>query len=194
MNILEAYIKKYKQLIILILGLPCTNKSEIAKELNIDLNISIIKINDFLIKDKYIEKEESETKFKIYEDAENYDWENLNKKVNKLKSKGLIIYGNFIDINKIDWDYDFSFFYSMNNTLCKKILNEKNLFGMNLNDNETESKINVFYEKIFFPIYEKLKENTKFNKFFNIKENSTFDESYDEIFDLLMDMISKKVH
>jgi adenylylsulfate kinase-like enzyme len=44
MNILEAYIRKYNQFIILILGLPCSNKSEIAKELHIDLKLPIIKI------------------------------------------------------------------------------------------------------------------------------------------------------
>ena len=33
MNILDAYIKKYGQLVILILGLPCTNKSEIANNI-----------------------------------------------------------------------------------------------------------------------------------------------------------------
>ena len=48
MNILEAYLKKYKQIIILILGLPCTNKSEIAKEFGIDLGLEVIKINDYL--------------------------------------------------------------------------------------------------------------------------------------------------
>ena len=47
MNILEAYIKKYKQFIILILGLPCSNKSEIAKELSEDLKLPLININDY---------------------------------------------------------------------------------------------------------------------------------------------------
>ena len=30
MNIFEAYLNKYGQMIILILGLPCSNKSELA--------------------------------------------------------------------------------------------------------------------------------------------------------------------
>ena len=42
MNILEAYINKFGQIIILILGYPCTDKSEIAKELGLDLKIQII--------------------------------------------------------------------------------------------------------------------------------------------------------
>ena len=49
MNILQAFIEKHKQLIILIIGLPCSNKSEIAKELKTDLRLPIININNHLI-------------------------------------------------------------------------------------------------------------------------------------------------
>lgn len=189
MNILEAYIKKYGQIIILILGLPCTNKSSIAKELNIDLNISILKINDYLIKDKYTEKTVDDIKFKLYEESENYDWEKLNNDVNKLKTSGLIIYGNFIDISKINWEIDFSFFYSMNNNLCKKILNEKNLLSSHYSDKE----IKIYFDKVFNPLYDELKNSLKINRFFNVKEDTSFDDSYDEIFNLLMDLISRKL-
>ena len=88
-NILDAYIQKYKQFIILILGKPCSNKSKIAKELVIDLHLPSIKINDYLIKDKYIEKEVDGIKFKLYEDSENFDWEKfLNNKFTKKDGMG----------------------------------------------------------------------------------------------------------
>ena len=189
MNILEAYIKKFGQIIILVLGLPCTNKSEIAKELGIDLNLPIIKINDFLIKDKYKEIKIDEIKFNIYEDSENYDWEKFNSTINELKNKGVILYGNYLDINKIDWDIDFSFFYSMNATLCKKILIEKKMLDFDSDDLKTK----IYFEKVFNPIYDDLKNVLKINKFFNLKEETTFDNSYDEIFDLLMSLIAKKL-
>ena len=115
MNVLEAFITKFKQIIILILGLPCTNKSNYAKELSKDLNLQLIKINDFLIKDKYVEKTVDNIKFKLYEDAENYDWDLFNDKVNQTKNNGVIIYGNFIDSNKINFNIDITFFYSINN-------------------------------------------------------------------------------
>ena len=82
MNILQAYIKKYKQIIILILGLPCSNKSEIAKEFGIDLDLEVVKINDYLIKDKYKEVDIDGTKIKLYEDSENYEWKKLNLTIN----------------------------------------------------------------------------------------------------------------
>jgi uridine kinase len=189
MDILEAFIKKYSQLIILILGLPCSNKSEIAKELEIDLGIPTLNINDYLIKDKFKELEFDDIKFKIYEDTDNYDWDKFNDDVEKLKSTGVIIYGNYIDLTKINYKYDFSFFYSMNMTLCKKILIENNL----LNINEIQPNDKIYFEKIFNPKYEELKQNIKFNKFYNIKEDTKFNDSYDDIFDLLMNLIKSKL-
>lgn len=188
MNILEAYIKKYGQIIILIIGLPCSNKSEIAKEFNIDLKLQILNINDYLIKDKFKEIEYDEIKFKIYEDSDNYDWEKLNNDVNNLKSSGVILYGNNINSKEINFQYDFAFFYSINNNLCKKIMIENNSLKINNLENEK-----IYFEKIFFPMYDELKKNIKFDKFFNIKDNTTFEKSYDLIFDLLMKLIKKKL-
>jgi broad-specificity NMP kinase len=189
MNILEAYIKKYGQIIIVILGLPCTNKSEIAKELEFDLNLPIINSNDYLIPNKYIETEHDGTKFKIYESSENYDWEKLNKDVNELKTKGVILYGNYIDNNKVDFEIDYCFFYSMNTTLCKKKILDKKI----LDFDNSEEKVNTYFEKIFNPFYENLKNDMKINKFYNIKEDTAFDLIYDETFDNLMSMIQKKL-
>lgn len=188
MNILEAFLKKYGQLIILILGFPCSNKSEIAKELEVDLKLSILNINDYLIKDKYKEVEYDNIKFKIYEDSDNYDWNKLNDIVNELKSTGIILYGNYIDLNKIDFNCDFAFFYSVSNNLCKKILIEKKL--LKIEDIKNEK---IYFDKIFYPKYEELKTKIKFNKFYNIKDNTKFDESYDLIYDLLIQLIQSKL-
>lgn len=188
MNILEAFIKKYGQLIILILGLPCSNKSEIAKELQTDLKLSLLNINDYLIKDKFKEVEYDEIKFKIYEDTDNYDWDKLNNDVAELKSSGIILYGNYIDSNKINFKYNFAFFYSINNNLCKKILLEKNI--LKINDMKDEK---IYFEKIFNPKYDELKKNIKFDKFYNVKDNTLFNESYDLIFNLLMELIQLKL-
>ena len=138
MNILQAYIKYYKQFIILIIGLPCTNKSKIAKELVNDLKLPIININHYLIKDKYTEKNVDDIKFKLYEDDQNYDWEKLNNDVNNIKTNGLILYGNYINKNKINFKIDFIFFINMNIELCTEKLSENKLL-----EYEDESKINI---------------------------------------------------
>jgi hypothetical protein len=189
MNILEAYIKKYKQIIILILGLPCSSKSEIAKELADDINLSLFNINDYLKQDAFIEKTISDVKFKLYEHPDNYNWTSLNEDVNTKKSNGIILYGNYIDKDKLDFDIDFCYFLNMNANLCKNILIEKQMLPYK----EDDEKVKIYFKDIFNPIYEQLKQDLKINKFFNIKENTIFNEVYDEMFDNLMELIKKKV-
>ena len=189
MNILEAYIKKFKQIIILILGLPCTSKSDIAKELTDDLNIPIINISDYLITDKFVNEKIDGVSFKIYEHPDNYDWEKLNEDVNKKRETGVIIYGNYLIKDKINWEIDFSFFYNMNTTLCTKILIEKKILPYeNQND-----KLKIYFDKIFNPLYESIKTDIKINKFFNIKEDTTFENIYEKTFDILMELIKLKL-
>ena len=194
MNILQAYIKKYNQIIILILGLPCTNKSTIAKELGIDLNLPVIKINDFLIKDKYKEINIGELKINVYEDPSNYDWDKLNSKINVLKSTGIIIYGNYLTLDHINWDVDFTFFYSMNINTCKKIMIEKMMLEKKIVElKDSDLILNGYFEKVLNPLYDNIKNTMKINKFFNVKDETKFDDSYDEIFDILMELIMKKL-
>ncbi len=54
MNILQAYIKKNKQFVLLVLGMPCTSKSAVAKELVIDLGF--LTIINFFEKFKKVKK------------------------------------------------------------------------------------------------------------------------------------------
>lgn len=188
-NILQAYIKKNKQFILLVLGMPCTSKSKVAKELVIDLGLPLVNINDYLIQDKYIDKEIDGVKFKLYEHPDNYDWEKLDQDVNKLKSNGVVLYGNYIDKEKISFEPDFILFFSMNINLCKTILVSKKLLPYNLDD----EKVKTYFTKVFNPVYDELKEKIKINKFYNIKEQTTFETLYDEVFDYLMSLISSKL-
>lgn len=188
-TILDELIKKNKQFIILVMGLPCTSKSELAKELVVDLRLPILNISDYLIQDKYIDKEVDGVKFKIYEHPDNYDWEKLNYDVNRIKKKGVIIYGNYLDFDKIKWIPDIVYFISMNINLCKDKLIEKKLLPYQYDN----SKISLYFTKIFNPIYEEIKTKFKINKFFNIKENTKFDEIYNELFDNLVFMVRSKL-
>ena len=189
MNIFEAYLKKYNQFIVLILGLPCSNKSEIAKELVVDLSLPIININDYLKQNAFIEKNVNDIKFKLYEHPDNYNWNKLNDDVNAIKNTGVILYGNYIDISKVTFEIDFTYFVNMNTNLCKNLLIEKKLLPYEGDD----AKVIIYFKEIFNPIYDNLKQTLKINKFFNVKENTTFDNIYDELYDNLMDLIQKKV-
>lgn len=195
MNILEAYIKSHGQIIILIIGLPCTNKSTFAKELGSDLNVSVIKIGDYLDKTKYVEHEEDGFKFKLYDHKENYDWEKFNNAVNEKKSSGVIIYGNNLDVSKINFKVDFTFFYSMSKSMCKNVMIERKIIT---DGEEDQARNNIYFDKMFFPMYEKLKDELKtvlkINKFINIKPNTDTTKICDELFNNLMDLIDKDVH
>lgn len=190
MNVLEAFIKKFGQLIILILGLPCTNKSNYAKTLSADLNLPLIKINDFLIKDKYVEKMIGNVKFKLYEHAENYDWNLFNNKINEIKSNGVIIYGNFLDMEKIKFNVNQIFFFSMNNNLCKTLLDEKKLFGDDLNDEQKK----IYFENIFIPLYNDIKQKLKINKFYNVKQDTKQDDLENDLFNSSIKLIQNKLY
>ena len=54
MNIVEAYIKKRKQLIILISGFSGCGKTVIAKNISKDFNISFLNLNNFMKKQMMI--------------------------------------------------------------------------------------------------------------------------------------------
>ena len=77
MNIIEAYIKHFNHLIILIIGIPTSNKSEIAKELFTDINptFTLININDYM--NGFTEKEVDGVKFKLYDYPDNIKWNKL---------------------------------------------------------------------------------------------------------------------
>lgn len=188
-TILDEYIRRNKQFIVLVLGLPCSNKSELAKELMVDLKLPIININDYLIENKFIDKEVDGVKFKLYEHPDNYNWEKLNLNVNSLKKRGVILYGNYLDIDKIDWVPDTTYFISLGYSNCRKKLIEKKLLPYPEND----QRVQLYFNKIFNPIYEELKTKVKINKFFNVKEDTTFNQIYDELFDGLMNMIGSRL-
>ena len=211
MNILQAYIKK-KPFIVLILGLPCSNKSLIAKELYNDFKSSLpklllININDYF-KDKYIEKEIDGYKFNLYDQPENIDWDTINIEVNDKKENGIIIYGTYLEPQKINFNIDFIYFIDLNNSICKEFLINKKLLITNFNEkydenmtpeleSEYNKKVNIYFDNILVENFNKLREIVKndlvVNKFFNIKENNTFDDIYDKLFNKLMENINTKL-
>jgi hypothetical protein len=188
-NILEDYILRNNQIIILILGFPCSDKSTIAKELSIDTKLKKININNYIDDDKYVIEKINGLTLKMYEHPDNYNWNKLNKDVNKHKKKGIILYGNYIDINKINFDLNFVFFININNLLCTKILFEKKMFPYE----EDNKKVSIYFKNYLNPLYEKLKTDIKINKYFNVKEDTVLNDVYEKLFDILMSLISSNL-
>jgi len=220
MNIIEAYIKYFNQLIILIIGLPSSNKSEIAKELFSDIKptFTLININDYM--KGFTEKEVNGIKYKLYDYPDNIEWEKLINDIENKKNTGVILYGNYMDNNKISdkIKIDFSYFFDLKynllkkNFIEKKMLNFKILSNTTLSDNSNDSeesksnsddtdknseqlnnKLEIYIKDILFPVYKEIKENIKFNKFYNIKEETKLEDVYDDLFDNLMNLIQLKL-
>ena len=139
MNIIEAYIKNFGQFIILIIGLPTSNKSEIAKELVIDIkpSFTIININDYM--KGFVEKEVNGIKYKLYDYPDNINYDKLVKDVEDKKSTGVILYGNYIDYDKIKdiITIDFSYFFDLKHNPLKKNLIEKKMLPFEVLNNKS---------------------------------------------------------
>jgi hypothetical protein len=199
MNLIEAYLKYFNQLIILLIGYPCTNKSSYAKDLSLDASLNIINLNDYLIKDKYIEKvftdvsnNNKEIKFKIYEDTENINWNKFNEDINNFKSSGVIIHCNFLDKEKINFDIDFAFYFYTSIKYCKEIISNNNLLNFEKKD------INHYFEFVFIPFYSNYDQNIKniftVYKYFKINETSNNDDIYNTLFDVIMNNLQSKIN
>jgi hypothetical protein len=129
LNIIEVYLQKYGQMIILLLGMPTSNKSAIAKELLIDIEpkFTLININDYLEK-KFINVEVKNIKYKLYDHPDNIDYNRLLNDININKSSGVIVYGNFLNIDIIkDLVIDFSYFFDVRHNFLKNNLIKKKL-------------------------------------------------------------------
>jgi shikimate kinase len=108
MNIIEAYIKIKKQLIILVSGLSGTGKSELGKIISENLNIEGIDINKYCKKDfsNIVEVSDS-IKINDWDDINSYEWDDFNKKVYDTKSKGIVCVGQYFVTEKLEFKPDF---------------------------------------------------------------------------------------
>ena len=186
MSILDEYKNQKKQMIVLLLGYQGSKKSKIAKLLNEDFKFKLIKINDYYEDNKYIEKKINDKIFKIYEHVDNYDWNKLSEEVNKYKTTGVILYGNIIDIKKINFKFDFIFFTSIQNKLYAEYIIKHKLF-----DNIDEDYINLYTTNYITPLYDNIKKELQINKYYNIKKDTDIKKIYDELYNYLIINIKK---
>ena len=108
MNIVEAYIKFNKKLVILISGMQGTEKNIISKEISKIFKIESISLRNFIKKDynKIITLENGDT-FIDWDNKDAYDWDKFNKYVEEKKENGILIYGFSFTNDDIKFKYDF---------------------------------------------------------------------------------------
>ena len=194
MNILEKYITDHNKFVVLIMGIPGTSKTIFAKKLLRNLNecltedhkIKLIRLKDYLIKDKYTVIEVENVKFNIYDSPENIDWNKLNEDVKK--DKRVIIVGNQIDATKINFEYNLAYYLDTSYINYKNYIIDKQIIK-----DVDEKTMDIYVYKVFKLNAEELKKTAHF-KIFNIKKDVKYLDVYDKVVESIINYISKKLY
>lgn len=214
MNIVEAYIKFKGHLIILVSGMSGSGKSSVAKEISRDFKIEHINTNKFCRKEydnkvtiqipnKNNDQEKTDIEITNWDTDEVYDWDALNKEVDKHSKNGVVISGVTFPKDKIKFDSDFHIHIKLNkqNIFKRRMeyLDENNedcqQSGRNL-DKDIELMI---FNKYSFPYYLEYITQNNITKYINgnelmgdpDKDKIYYDKIYDESFDYIINQIQR---
>jgi adenylate kinase family enzyme len=199
-TILDVYLEKFKQLIIVISGMSGSNKSEISDEISKVLKCKHINQNNFINPDFEETIEINNKKINIWDSDDAIDWLSFNNKIKEMlnENKILIISGVSFNKGKIDFKID----YHIHLKLSKQVLLEKRHDFIERHSKEPQYKdmINIDEEteklilnKYTYPYYLKTTENAIINKFLNINEIQ-LDEIVRESFNIIINFIENKIY
>jgi uridine kinase len=193
MNLLEEYLLRSKELIILISGLSGSKKSLLAKEIERDLkNLKLINLDDYCDNNKVPVIEMFGQKVKDWDDVICYNWNNFNNDINKFKNKGCIVYGDSFPKDKLNFDTNFH----IHITVSKEKLVEKRREFIEKNPEQCKDmilfidKLSAFINKITYSHYIENRKKSKINLWINSDEDS-LDTMYDKSFDFIMNTMKK---
>lgn len=197
MNIVQAYIKFNKQLLIFITGIPGCGKTTLSKHIGSDLKLKFIDQFNYYKKnyDKMVELQDGTKMINWYTD-DAIDWDELNNDINKYKDSGLIVSGFSLPKDKISSEADYHVHLNISKLECLE--RRRKFIEDNKDKYEEEFKIlNTPTEKlrmnqIIYPYFIKSTEGEKINKFLTVNAMSD-DEVYDTVFDLIIDFIMKSL-
>ena len=203
-TIIDAYLEKYKQLIIVISGMSGSNKSDVANEImdlvNKTNKCKHINQSNYMNKDFEEIIEINDKKIRVWDTDEAIDWLAFNNSVKEelVGTKILIISGVSFNKDKIDFRVDYHIHLKLSK---QQLLEKRNEFierhskedaykEMNNLDDETKKTL---FNKYTFPYYLKTTENSIINKFLNINEMQ-LDDIIRETFNLVIQFIENKVY
>lgn len=211
LNIVEAFIKFNRQLIIFISGLSGSGKTSQAEKLSKDLKIRVIYVRDYYknYKDREIYLSENTTNnqhvnsdnvtdldttldiklsnnklVKNQYSTKLIDKDKLNEDINNFKKNGLIISGFPLPKDTIDSNIDLHIHISINQTTYIQYQEKKK---NPLNSQDIELK----YQQVIKPFYKNIIKDLQINKFLNSKKFVSKEQLYDEIWDTSIDYIKK---
>lgn len=198
-TIVEEYINKYKQLIILISGFSGSGKTILSKSLSKDFNIDFINLNDYY-KDNW-DKESSlieieGIKIVDWDTPDAINWEKFNEAIENNKNKGVIVSGFSFPQNNLTFKPDFHIHLKISKDDLiqnrKDYVNEKEDSKVAELDDDIIKRI---LNKISYPHYLKSLEISYINKFIPVKSGKEeLKQTYNNIFDYLVENIEKKIY
>ena len=205
MNIVEEYINRNKQLVILISGFSGSGKTVLSRSLLKDINrnskkyeFTFINLNDFFKSESEYNNiiEVGDLKVVDWDSPDAINWDKFNDEINKKKSNGVIVSGFAFPKDKVKFEVDFHIHLKISK---EDLIKNRTEYANEKLDDKT-SRINDVGEeiekrilnKVTFPHYLKSLETSIINKFISIKYNM-LKEAYDEMFDYIMAIIKKKI-
>jgi len=194
MNIVEAYIKKFGQLIILVSGFSGSGKTTLAREIERDFKIKFVNLNDFF-KEGYNDVVDLGHDIKVidWDNPNAINWEKFNETIEKEKQSGIVVSGFSFPADRLKFKYNFH----INVYIKKDKLIEKRQKYLEENTDNPLNEISDERTQLM------ILNNLTFKHFLATKDNNAYvidsseltpDEIYDKIFEYIIKGIKKVVY
>lgn len=202
MNVVEAYIKFKKKLIIIISGISGSGKTKLAKNISKLFKIRLINLNSYCNKDYNITiKLPNGTEVINWDSDDIYDWNKFNDDVKKYYSQGVVLTGVAFPKDKLNFTPDFHIQIKLSKqNLFKRrseYLEEHQEDCQEIGRNNDKKLEYTIFNQLTYPYYLDITNRSNITKFINANEyinlnNEEYDEKlYDEAFDYLIHQIEK---
>ena len=193
-NVIETYIEKQSQLIILISGFSGSGKTVLGKSLSKDFKIDFLNLNDYMVDefDKTIDL--GDIKVVDWDSPDAVDWNKFNVDVNIKKNKGVIVSGFAFPIDKLDFKTDFHIHLKISKD--DLLHNRREYIAENEDSrlkelgDDLEKRI---LNKVSYPHYLESLKTSKIDKFI-VVESGKLKEVYDQLFDYVIKEVEKVIY
>lgn len=190
MNLLEEYILRKGNIIILISGLSGSNRSLLAKEIEKDFKLlELVSLDNYCDSGRVKVIEFFENKVNDWDDIDVYDWDKFNENIKH--DKNYVIFGDAFPKNKLKFEPNFH----IHITISKDKLIEKRKEYINANLDKCKDmlvfvdKLNTFINKITYSHYIKNRNDSKIDLWLKSDEN-TQEEMYNVTFDYIINKMT----
>ena len=184
MNVIDAYNKKFGNIVIYIIGMYGSHKTKYAKELAADLGFFHIN------RDDYVENKIDATDTQYVDIDDNINWSQLKKDI--MENKNVVVSGSSLPNDKLDIYVN----YVIHIKISKQKMIDARLKFLekhNMLKDDSNEKIKKLMDEITYPYYQNAMKVNKINKFINGNDLSS-EEIGDEIFSAVIHFIEKRLY